>query len=245
MTEDEAMRAVGYLAGGLSGFGDDAVSMFVEQFIKQDDAAAMEEVCERIALGWRPHEHGGAMRPGIGEVLDAYRKHPRVEAERQASTDRALASDTRGSGRIVSAAEGIQIARDEYRRLYGREMGEAPAPNPDFAEQVIKDLGHFDEHNECWYAHFTDVARAFGGDFHRARLSIQALERNRRLITDSQGRLALRSAVAVPVAAYSPPSLPSAPDGADQPLPPSERPPDPSALLSEALGETARRLEDR
>lgn len=242
MTEEEAMRAVGFLAGGLAGFSEDAVTMFVDQFERHDDGEAMAEVCEQIALTWRPHDHGGALRPGIGEVLDLYRKHPRVAAEREARTDAALASDDREGSRLVSAAEGMQIARDEYRRLYGRDMGEAPVPNPAFAEHAIKSLDHFDPTNEVWLAHFQDVARAFGGDFAKARASLDAL--GRRIISDNIGRLVLFPAPEVPVTVSEPPSVPSAPQGAPQPLAPSERPLDVSGL-SEALDETRRRMEDR
>lgn len=311
MTESEAIHCVGLLAGGLSGFGEDAVEVYTDQIMKRaDDFEAMSEVCEQIVATWKPVEHGGAFRPGLGEILDEYRNHPRVAAQREASTAAALArtvgaTHCTGSGwvdvpdgdglrkpcprcnpylaevyadadkwaryrngaalsdlhdgvnrgrdgamkvesmsapckvdtrydpeRIVDFAEGMQIARDEYRSLYGREIGDSVVANPVYAADIIMRDGTFDPLREVWRATYSDVANGFNQDHARAIASLHGL--GRRLTHDNSGKLTLR-----------PPSepAPALPAATDPPPPPSERPPDASGLLAEALGETRRRME--
>ena len=44
MTTDEALRALGHLAGAIGGFDDRAVDEFQDQFEKLDNADALDEV---------------------------------------------------------------------------------------------------------------------------------------------------------------------------------------------------------
>lgn len=305
------MRAAGFLAGGIPGFNEDAVTVFVKQFMKHDDAAAMAEVCERMATSWE-----GRMRPSLGEVLDEYRRHPRIAAEREASTAAAMARTAGGAKhctgggwvdvpegnglrkpcprcspyladvysdvdkweryltgtplhelheavtwdnhlrkmkmevpmpppckvdtvhdpeRIVDFADGMAKFHDEYRSVYGREMGDPVVANPVYAADVIMRDGTFDPNREVWHASYVQVSGAFRGDHARATAALRAL--GRRLSWDDRGKLTLRP----PDEATPSP----APEGAAPPPPPPERPQDASGLLSAALGETRRRMEEQ
>ena len=271
MTEDEAYAAVGILAGALPGWPANATDVFVEQFMKHAaDGAAMREVCENIAATWR-----GEFRPSLGEVLDEYRRHPSVAAERASSVAEALAktagathcagngwvevpasnglrrpcprcspylsdvyddpekwerylngtgldelhdqvtkgrdgrlkmetpmpppcrTDTRyDPERFPDFAEGMAIAADEYRSLYGREIGDAVIGNPEFAALVIENYDHYDPVNEVHYATFAIVVDGFSGNYARAIASLNAL--GKRLTWDSRGKLTLRPAPETP-----------------------------------------------
>ena len=227
MTEDEAMIAVGHLVGGLNGFSDDAVVEYLAQFERLDDAEALDEVCQEIVRTWTDR-----WKPPVGDVIARYHAHPRVREAREARVAEAMLDES--GGRIVPFGEGQAIANDAYRSLYGRDIGEAPVPNPEFAENLIIKEGRRDREGR-WLARYTDVLRGFRGDQARCQASLKAIG-SRRLAHDMRGNLAL-----------SPPDeriAPPAPERASEPPPPSERPPEASGLLAEALGTTRRRMEE-
>lgn len=79
-TEDEAVHAAGLLIGSIGGFTEDAAKVFIQQLEKHtEDGEALIEVCDRMSTTW-----AGKFRPSLGEILDEYRQHPRVAAEREA-----------------------------------------------------------------------------------------------------------------------------------------------------------------
>lgn len=109
MTENEAFHAVGLLIGGVAMWPEAATDGFVTTFVNHaDDAEAMIEVCDRIAVSWRDR----AGRPSVGDVLDEYRRHPRVAAEREAS---ASASMARSAGSTWCEGTGMIATSDGMR----------------------------------------------------------------------------------------------------------------------------------
>jgi len=294
MTEQEAYHAVGLLIGGIKMWPEAATDGFVATFVKHcDDAPAMIETCERISMSWG--DRSG--RPGVGEVMDEYRKHPRVAAERENRTNAALA---RGAGsprhcngnrwvqtangyrpcprcnpemsanfgdtdqwerwlngaplppgaagetlppackletfhedphdRTVGFAEGRAIIADAYRSAYGRELGTGPKPDPNFAETLIRGDDRYDAKRDAWHSTYSSVVEGFRSDHARAQASLRAL--GRRLTHDNLGNLTLGPEEELP------PHLPAVEA-------PADRPPDPSGLLTEALGITRSRMENR
>ena len=226
MTEDEAMIAVGHLVGGLNGFSDDAVVEYLAQFEKLDDAEALDEVCQEIVRTWTDR-----WRPPVGDVIARYHAHPRVREAREARVAEAMLDQS--GGRIVAFGEGQAIANDAYKAITGRNIGEPPIPNPEFAENLIINEGRRDREGN-WVARYSDILRGFRGDQSRAQVSLKAI--GRRLAGDNRGNLVLRP----PDEPYQPP----APESAAPTPPPSERPPEASGLLAEALGTTRRRMEE-
>ena len=161
MTEDEAMTAIGHLVGGLNGFTDDSVTEYLLQFEKLDDADALDEVCQEVVRTW-----GERWKPTVADVITRYHAHPRVREEREARVAAAMLDES--GGKIVPHNEGFAIANDAYRSLYGRNIGEPPIPNPEYAENLIIKEGRRDRDGN-WLAHYTDVLRGFRGDPARRR----------------------------------------------------------------------------
>ena len=228
MTEDQAMAALGHLVGGLNGFNDASIDEYMAQFQKLDDAAALDEVCEELVRTWSDR-----WKPTVGDVIAAYHAHPRVREEREAHVAAAMLDEE--GGRIVAYGEGMAIANDAHKSLYGRNIGEAPIPNPEYAENLIVNEGRRDRYGN-WVATYVDVLRGFRGDQPRAQASIKAIGRR---LTNDNGKLTLQP----PDERPQPPPPPAPPPDA-APTPPSERPPDPSGLMAEALGTTQRRMEE-
>jgi hypothetical protein len=226
MTEDEAMQALGHLVGGLNGFNDTSIDEYMAQFTKLDDAPALDEVCEGLVRSWTDK-----WKPTVAEVVGAYHAHPRVREAREARVAEAMLDQS--GGRIVAFGEGQAIANDAYKAITGRNIGEAPIPNPEFAENLIINEGRRDREGN-WVARYSDVLRGFRGDQSRAQVSLRAI--GRRLAGDNRGNLVLRP----PDEPYQSP----APESAAPTPPPSERPPEASGLLAEALGTTRRRMEE-
>jgi hypothetical protein len=138
--------------------------------------------------------------------------------------------------RRVSVAEGMQIAADEFRAMYGRELGKPFNPNPVYAAEVIERIGTFDPIREVWVTSYTEVVREFRGDHARALASLQAI--GSRLLHDTHGSLALQG---VP---DEPRSFQRAP-AALEPVQRGEQPLGASAMVSKALGATLRHLDRR
>jgi hypothetical protein len=296
MNDQEAYHAVGLLIGGVKFWPEAATDAFVHSFEEGvDDPQAMIEVCSRIGMAWGDQPG----HPTLKEVFDEYRKHPRVVAERESTTARAMARtvgathcdgsrwvDTTDSDgvrrkrpcprcnplnaiygdedkwarwrvgaagkellgevgpplpackvdtwheteRMLGPGEGMAIARDAYRSAYGRDLGEPPVPNSVFAVDVIQRLGRFDPTREVWRISFAQFLDEFRGDQARARASLKEL--GRRVDHDERGVVTLRLPDEEPVPVRAPDPLPS------------ERTPDPSGLLAEALGTTRRRMEE-
>jgi hypothetical protein len=312
MTRDEAMMAVGFLAGGIPGFGEDALAIFTRAFEHEDFPGAMAEVCERLARTWEPGP-SGAFIPSLREVLDEYRRHPLVVAEREASVAAALArrgtsehcngnrwvstpdgqkpcprcnpvlaeifktpdrwerfsggiqtheltdmvtftdrkgmkvegglppackTDTRyDPERIPGFADGMAIARDEYRSVYGREIGDSVVANPQYAIDIIERDGLYDPENGVWYSTFTQVLDGFRGDYKRTIASLHGVG-PRRLAWDNRGRLMLRPA---PPAPESPGQTPLA-GGPGEAAGPPDAPMDVGGF-ADALRATRQRIE--
>jgi hypothetical protein len=234
MTEDDAMRGVGHLAGGLNGFTATAVDEYVAQLEKLDDADALDEVCQEIVRTWTDR-----WKPSVADVIAAYHAHPRVRAEREERIAAVMLSED--GGRVVPHSEGLAIANDAYRSLYSRNMGEAPTATPAVAEALIENGGRQDRYGN-WVAHYTDVLRGMRGDQARTQASLHAL--GRRLLWDGRGNLTLRPPD-IPTTLAGERNPPPAPEDAAPPPDPSERPPDPSGLLSKAIGITRSRMEDQ
>ena len=221
MNEDESMAALGHLVGGLNGFTDAAVDEFNAQFQKLDDAAALNDVCQEIAGSWQER-----WRPTVGDVITRYHSHPRVREAREARVAAAMLEET--AGQPVTYGEGQAIANDNYRMVYGRDIGGPIIPTPEYAETLIINVGRRDRDGN-WLATYTDVLRGFRGDQARAQASLKAI--GRRLAHDMRGGLAL----APPIEATQPPEPPPAPD----PPPPSERPPDAAGTHVRRVGDNA------
>ena len=69
MTDEEAMRAVGRLVGGIDApWGDATVREYVAQLAPLQHAAILEQACAEIVKGWA--EHG--RRPLVAEVAAVY-----------------------------------------------------------------------------------------------------------------------------------------------------------------------------
>lgn len=230
MTEDAAMHAVGHLVGGLNGFTDASIDEFMEQFAKLDEVEALNEVCQEMARTWNERH-----RPSTADVIARYHAHPQVRQAREARVAASMLNESGGT--IPSHTEGQAIANDAYRSLYGRDIGGPIIPTPEYAENLIVDRGRRDRYGN-WVATYGDVVKGFRGDQARTRASLDAI--GRRLSSDGRGKLTLRPPDE-PVAAHTPSP---APDSAAPPPPPPERPQDASGLLSAALGETRRRMED-
>ena len=78
-SEDDAMAAVGLLAGGIPGFNEDTVTVMVQQLsISTTDGDALIDVCREISLTWT-----GKMRPSLHEIMVEYHKHPAVVEARE------------------------------------------------------------------------------------------------------------------------------------------------------------------
>jgi hypothetical protein len=317
MTEDEAMQAAGMLAGGIPGFGVDAVATFVREFEKEDNGAAMIAVCEHMARNWK-----GRFRPSLGDVLDAYRRHPTVAAEREMRVAEALAAagaptkGCDGSGwvigsegrrkpcfrcnpflssifmepdqekwgrwmqgvsisdlhndlstdrsgemsaeypmppscavshrqepggppapRIVSAAEGMRIADDEHRSMYGRGIGESFKPNPVFATEVIERVGTFDPMREVYVTTYTQVLVEFRGDHARCKASLEGI--GSRFAMDTSGHIALKGVLEEP---ESHDYIPRGPVAPPPTVAAGDRPLGASQVMSDALGKTLAHL---
>jgi hypothetical protein len=130
----------------------------------------------------------------------------------------------------------MAIANDAYRSITRRNIGEAPVPNPDLAENLIVLKGRRDKDGN-WVADYADVLQGFRGDQRATQVSLKAL--GRRLTGQGKLTLAPPDEPAGPLAARNPTPAPS---GAPRSPLPSERPPDTSTLLSEAIGITIKRL---
>lgn len=224
MTDDEALRAVGTLAGGLNGFTSTHVDEFHAQFLKLDDPDSLLEVCQDYV------RTNANVRPSVGDVVSHYHQHPQVRAAREARIAEAMLDESVGA-EVVSFSEGWAIANDAYKARYGRNIGEAPVPNPEFAETLIINQKRRDRNGD-WHAMYTDVLHGFRDDQARASASLDAIGRR---LTRSNGHLVLRP----PDEPYAPPAPPQA---APPPSPP-ERTSDASGLLSEAIGVTISRME--
>lgn len=103
MTPEQAIQLVGYLAGGTTGWNDEAVEIYVHEFVGMSDVAAATEACQRIVKTWDE-----ARRPPIGAVLSAYR----TAKQRLDSMRNEL---PRAPERGVNPRDGWEIARQAYR----------------------------------------------------------------------------------------------------------------------------------
>ena len=65
--------------------------------------------------------------------------------------------------RIPSFAEGMAIARDEYRSRYGRDIGASVIANPEYAATLIENDDHHDVENDVWYSTYDRPGRVPGG----------------------------------------------------------------------------------
>lgn len=114
MDKDQATMLVGYLVGATTGWNDEAVVVYVDEFMRHNDYNVMENTVRNIARTWREPR-----RPPIAVILEAYR------AELSKRQNAAL-PPSRG-GRTVSVAEGLQIAQAAYEGEM-RRRGKEPDP---------------------------------------------------------------------------------------------------------------------
>jgi hypothetical protein len=315
LTEDDALRAVGLLVGGIGGFNDDAVVTYTRGLMREDNAEAMFEVCDRLSRTWK-----GRFKPSLPEVLDEYQHHPDVAAEREMRLAEALsargASSSKTCGgtgwvldddgtafkpcfrcnpflatvwmdgdkwqrwlqgtsladlhddlskdrsgemsaeypmpqpckplsdrtegpapRRLTMAEGMLMAGDEFRSMYGRAMGDVIRPNPSYARDVIERIGTFDSATETWRTTYTEVAREFRFDHARCIPSIDGIGAD--VARDTHGHITLRRPPEAQEAAEAP-WTPRWDTDPDRPAPSSL---DPSGTLSGAIRNTITTLE--
>jgi len=112
MDREHATMIVGYLVGGTTGWNDEAVLVYVDEFAKVTDAAALETAVRRVVRTWSE-----ARRPPIATILDAYR----VELSARQPARAALPSN----GRVIPPSEGIPLARAAYDQEC-RRLGRTP-----------------------------------------------------------------------------------------------------------------------
>lgn len=115
MTREEATVAVGYLVGATTGWNDEAVLVYVNEFETLGDVDALMIAVRRLVQTWDEPR-----RPPIATVLGEYR----LELSRnQQATRRAISS----VDRVVPFEDGIKIAQRAYEREVEKQ-GRKPDP---------------------------------------------------------------------------------------------------------------------
>jgi len=112
MDHNHATKIVGYLVAGTTGWNDEAVLVYVDEFSKTSDAAALEAAVRKVVQTWTE-----ARRPPVAVILDAYR----TELSARRPTRAALPSRER----VISPSEGIPLARAAYEQEC-RRLGRTP-----------------------------------------------------------------------------------------------------------------------
>lgn len=113
MDSEKATMLVGYLVGATTGWNDEAVLVYVDEFKKLSDEVVLQSAVQQVIRTWAE-----ARRPPISVVLDAYRSEL---SARQLSRP-ALQQPKQ---RRVPPSEGIKIARDAYEQECKR-LGKKP-----------------------------------------------------------------------------------------------------------------------
>lgn len=123
MTEAEAFRAIGKLAGITTGWNDDSINGYVDELIKLDDPDVLMRACTMIGRTW--HE---PRRPPVANIIAAYRNELLKEEKPRPLSDR-----------VISPAQGVEIARKAYVAECRKQFKE---PNMKFFEQVMGRIGN-------------------------------------------------------------------------------------------------------
>jgi hypothetical protein len=114
MTELEAAQALSILVGGTQGWNDEAVALYLTELVKLDQPQALIAACQQILTS---HDTPG--RPSLARILDVY-KHENWKQQAVKPTQTQLERADRNI-RIISPAEGINIARQAYEDECGRQ----------------------------------------------------------------------------------------------------------------------------
>ena len=211
-------------------------------WVVEDNAARTRRPCARCnpylhdvwqdQTKWEQYRSGTALH-----VL-----HPDVDAKGKTTTPMPAPCklETRyDPERVPTTTEGMQIAADEFRALYGRAIGEMPVVSPDFVVSVVEMAGHHDSNGE-WLSNFDVVLDAFAGDQKRARASLRAL--GKRVVWAHNGyHFTLKRATDPPV---EPPEPRTTPSGTLTPRDPSEPNQDAAEMMREALSTVGRRMDE-
>lgn len=250
MNEKDAFHAAGALAGAIGGFSEAALEVFVAAFERLDDGPALIEVCEEMARTWEGE------RPALAVVINAYVAHPRVRAARATRTTRAsTTAHCDGTGFI--RLDGGPRPETEYAPM--EEYRPCPRCNP-YLSDVHSDRARwarylvgvplYELHPDVKWNNHTKQMTIEGGTM-PPRCQVESrFDRNpsfaegrviayRAMLDDLAERGATEEQVQRAIGRFgdimgTPEVLPERPTSA----------PDSSAVVREALKQTARRIED-